>query len=97
MKSCCTYENSRQGRIGRILFELGKSTLLNEINSKSFTHTEKLKILKDVSVGLMELHDLGIYHLDVKPENVILVGNTYKLCDFGSVLTKTVHFDQLTQ
>lgn len=54
-------------------------------------------MLKDVSQALNELHSIGIYHLDVKPENVIMVGDTYKLCDFGSVLSRTIDFDSIGQ
>ena len=47
--------------------------------------------------SLKELHSIGIIHFDIKPENIILVGNTWKLCDFGSALTSEVDFNKLSQ
>lgn len=52
-------------------------------------------ILRDVSLGLEEIHALQIFHLDLKPENIILVRDQYKLCDFGSAITKEVDYDKL--
>ncbi len=42
------------------------------------------KIIRDVLLGLHELHSKGIVHLDIKPEN-ILEGKTgnFKLADLG--------------
>ncbi len=33
--------------------------------------------------ALQPIHDLGINHLDIKPENILKVGNRWKLSDFG--------------
>src|SRR5690606_10794914 len=41
------------------------------------------KILVDVLLGLEHLHQNGIAHLDLKGNNIIRKGNTYKICDFG--------------
>lgn len=30
------------------------------------------KIMRDVCLGLEELHQRGIIHLDIKPENILL-------------------------
>lgn len=30
------------------------------------------KIMRDVCLGLNELHNQGIVHLDIKPENILL-------------------------
>jgi serine/threonine protein kinase len=45
----------------------------------------------------MELHDLGVCHLDTKPDNVLLVRDRYKLCDFGSIKTQKITFDHLDE
>jgi serine/threonine protein kinase len=37
-----------------------------------------------VARGLRHLHGAGIYHLDVKPENVLMVGGLAKVSDFGT-------------
>lgn len=33
--------------------------------------------------GLAHVHEQGFVHMDVKMENMLLVNNTVKLCDFG--------------
>jgi len=44
---------------------------------------EPHKVLCDILSGLAWLHKCGYMHRDVKPENIIRVGEIYKLIDFG--------------
>lgn len=46
-----------------------------------------VKVAKDVSQGLLYMHEQNLLHLDVKPANVLVCGDgVCKLCDFGSCL-----------
>ena len=59
-------------------------TKLQQQNGKPFPEEEIMKILRDVSLALHDLHSCNIAHLDIKPANIILgkEGN-YLLADFG--------------
>lgn len=46
-------------------------------------------MLKEVSRGLLHLHNQQISHRDLKIENVLLQGKQFKLCDFGSSWRQT--------
>lgn len=81
--------------VGRILMEFGTITLLDELASKKFTEGEILTILKDIAETLAQLHENSIIHLDLKPENIVLIEGTYKICDFGSAIQHSVNFDAL--
>jgi len=54
-----------------------------------------LVLLRHMAAGLKELHAHGLAHLDVKPENVLTIGNAettsqvYKLADLGLVTAST--------
>ena len=52
---------------------------------KPFTEDETRNILTQVLDALTEVHEAGIYHLDIKPDNILLdrKGNAY-LIDFGA-------------
>jgi aurora kinase len=39
--------------------------------------------LKEICLGLAEMHDKDIVHRDIKPENVVMTNGVSKLCDFG--------------
>lgn len=41
------------------------------------------EIIIQLVQGLQYVHDIGIVHGDIKPENVLLSGRHAKLCDFG--------------
>lgn len=41
------------------------------------------RILHDIGQALYFMHSNGFIHRDVKPENIVKVGNVYKLLDFG--------------
>lgn len=51
-----------------------------------FSEREAAQLLEGAVSALAWLHKNGIVHCDVKPENMVLQGNTIKLIDFGSAL-----------
>ena len=75
-----------------ILMELcTEGSLLDFINNAegNISETTALKIVRDIANGLMGMHSQNppIAHRDIKIENVLKFGNTFKLCDFGSAST----------
>jgi len=57
--------------------ELCKETLRGYFQKKrqqddyEMKEEEIKRIMRDVCLGLNELHDQGIVHLDIKPENIL--------------------------
>lgn len=50
-------------------------------------------VLAQLAEGLAFLHSRGVLHRDVKPSNVIVVGDTVKLLDFGLALEQHRHHE----
>jgi serine/threonine protein kinase len=46
-------------------------------------HAEARTVAMSLLNGLRELHSLQVVHRDLKPQNVLRVGQQWKLCDFG--------------
>ena len=42
-----------------------------------------LAFFKQTCLGIKAIHDAGLVHLDIKPENIMLVGGQAKITDFG--------------
>ncbi len=78
--------------------ELASGTLLgrlreaNERGQAGVPLRELLEYFREAAKGLGYLHSLKIQHRDVKPENLLLVGGTVKVADFGlaKLLEETV-------
>lgn len=48
--------------------------------------SEIKKVLTDILGALAYCHSIGITHRDVKTENILIDGNTYKLCDWDGAI-----------
>ena len=72
-----------------------EGSLLDFINNSEDNINEMtaLKIIRDIANGLMGMHSKNppIAHRDVKIENVLKFGNSFKLCDFGSASTDVMN------
>jgi AP2-associated kinase len=78
-----------------ILMELcTEGSLLDYINNKNdlISEQEALYVVKEIASGLYHMHSQSppIAHRDIKIENVLKVGNNFKICDFGSSSTLTL-------
>ncbi len=65
-----------------------------EIEESFYSESEIKKFIRDISLGINYLHNLGIIHRDIKPDNILIdLNNTIKICDFG--VSKEVKQNQL--
>ncbi|KAF9940127.1 hypothetical protein BGZ67_008306 [Mortierella alpina] len=71
--------------------------LMNRRLQHRLTEPEILKIFSNVceAVAYMHYSDPPILHRDIKVENILLSGNDYKLCDFGSATTNILRGDNI--
>jgi len=78
-----------------IVTELCTSTLQIEMHSGIFRgNTKRLyKLLREMLLALRLIHKHGLVHLDIKPENIFVREDTFKLGDFGLVSNVSVNDD----
>jgi hypothetical protein len=72
-------------RVFYLIFEMAESDIRGQIRETNrFDATACMRVLKDVSLALWQVHREMIAHQDVKPSNVLSFGaRGFKIADFG--------------
>ncbi|GLT42477.1 hypothetical protein SLA2020_164730 [Shorea laevis] len=79
-----------------IQMELCDYSLSRNKASQLFTEGKLLKVLFQIAKALQYIHERGIAHLDIKPENIYVKNGVYKLGDFGcaTLLNKSLGIEE---
>ena len=64
-------------------FEEGESVRVRLARAGALSISETQNILRDVARALEYAHGKGVIHRDIKPDNILLAGNTATVADFG--------------
>jgi serine/threonine protein kinase len=75
--------------------ELCDGTLLDQMRQGGEVIDEqgRYKLLREILLALKLVHESGMIHLDIKPENIFRKSGMYKLGDFGLVSKIENHDD----
>jgi|GEM_PF-821573 len=58
-------------------------TWLHKNLNKKERLNKSIEFFKQTCLGVKAIHDAGLSHLDIKPENILLLENIVKITDFG--------------
>lgn len=64
-----------------------------ERNKFNFSTNQKLAFCVNILNGIKQLHSIGIYHRDIKHDNILLVNGQFKIGDLGLVDFQTRDFE----
>ena len=82
------YDVSDDDGVPTIIMEyLEGGSIASKLGRGPLTPDEVIAILRQVTQGLKAIHEAGLVHRDVKPENIIEDGGTYKIADFGVAMS----------
>lgn len=90
-------ENGLEERVFYLIFELADGDIRGQVDeSRKFDTLWTMRALKDVCLGLWQIHKEMIAHQDVKPSNVLLFGEGFRIGDFGrsSQKGRAVYYDE---
>jgi wee1-like protein kinase len=73
--------------------ELCTGTLASEIARSGLSTERRYKLLRELCLALAFIHRNNMVHLDIKPENIFIKNDQYKLGDFGLVIKATCDQD----
>lgn len=85
-------------KIGRGLFafyamEKADTDLTTYLEKNELSVQQRFLLCDGILKGIQELHELGIYHRDIKPDNILFVGNEWKIGDLGLADYQDPDFD----
>ena len=63
-------------------------SLSDKVGNEIFSENDLLSLLRQLLLGIVQMHDLNLVHLDIKPENIYIKFDSknkriYKIGDFG--------------
>ncbi|PZO26576.1 MAG: hypothetical protein DCF13_13600 [Flavobacteriaceae bacterium] len=67
------------------VMEKGDSDLTEYLKENELTLQQRFLICTEILNGIKELHSANIYHRDIKPDNILFVGGTWKISDLGLI------------
>lgn len=77
-----------------------QATLADDISSNKTLSGNYMEAIMDILAGLEQIHNLGIYHRDLKPQNVLRFGigeyKHYAISDFGLISINDTQISVLT-
>jgi serine/threonine protein kinase len=92
---CTIVELAKQGSLDQFLEITSPENSLDHMKNALTNHSYQTRVDLSVNIlnGLRALHNHGIYHTDIKPENILVFGSSQegfkaKISDFGSSLIK---------
>lgn len=62
-------------------------SLAKRVGASSMSTDETLKMLQDVTYGLQAIHEAGLVHRDMKPDNILCKNGEWKVGDFGVAMS----------
>ncbi len=78
-----------------IILEKAESDLSSYLtdNHFDFTNNQRLSFCLNILNNLKQLHDIGIYHRDIKHDNILCVNDEFKIGDLGLIEFQTRDFE----
>jgi tRNA A-37 threonylcarbamoyl transferase component Bud32 len=76
------------GEVPTILMEyMSGGSLASQMGASGLPATTVIPLIEQVVNGLKAVHDAGVIHRDVKPENILEHEGCYKITDFGLAMS----------
>lgn len=76
------------GQLYMVLEYADGGDLANLLKMRNLSEYETARLGSDIARALDEFNQKGIVHLDLKPENIMISGTTFKLGDFGLTVSR---------
>jgi serine/threonine protein kinase len=77
------FKTERDGATSYVAMELGDRSVATAISAPEVSDSSRIKICQAIAEGIQHLHTSGFVHGNVTPANVVMFGNTPKLCGFS--------------
>jgi len=62
-------------------------------NNPNIDDVTRISLCTSITKGIMQLHKLGYYHRDLKPDNILVFGDNWKIADLGLIGHRDTNFD----
>jgi len=67
------------------VMECADSDLRQYLEDTELSIQMRIQLCNDILRAVNDLHSIDIYHRDIKPDNFLMVGQAWKICDLGLI------------